>query len=221
MAGWSDIQDAVQQLYGDLPQAAGETPEALARAEGRLGVSLPSLLRRFYLRFGRFKSIAGTQDYLLAPDRLRIESGTLVFCVENQSVHWWGIRCPDLLQENPPVYRSEYLRFWQWDTDQLSDFLTLFVFRQAVLGGLPNSGTGTVRKAAVATAEKRWREVPLGRSRWDTRVFVADGQALYWVEEKEADGVFAATRRPEDLWTIARLLEVEWHYAETEDGGSV
>ena len=74
-------------------EADGLAEKEIKKAEGRLGVKLPSSLRDFYLTVADLCSI---HNVIFSPKDLDFEDGYLLFMDENQSVVTWGIKKKDL-----------------------------------------------------------------------------------------------------------------------------
>ncbi|MYS82959.1 hypothetical protein [Embleya scabrispora] len=91
---WEFIRAFAADRTEAIGAADGYDPAELDASAARLGVRLPTALRELYELLGRRGDLTSNHDVLLAPDRLYVEDGVLVFREENQGVAWWGVR-PD------------------------------------------------------------------------------------------------------------------------------
>src|SRR3712207_4710383 len=99
-------RDTVAALARPL-KASDRTPaDALSRAERRLGVRLPGALREYYRACGRFGPLNRAHDRLIAPEKLFVDSGKLVFLEENQWVVYWGVEAASERRGDPPVFQG-------------------------------------------------------------------------------------------------------------------
>ncbi|MEY2242383.1 SMI1/KNR4 family protein [Streptomyces sp. BF23-18] len=105
-AAWWFVRDFTHAWAEPLTVGDGFTEENLARAEERLGVSLPTALDEMYRLLGRRQDLTSNHDRLLHPDQLYIDarSETLVFREENQGACSWGVLLKDLDQTDPAVH---------------------------------------------------------------------------------------------------------------------
>lgn len=104
---WSRL-DAILRAW--FPAAAGQTAfdaADLHAAEARLRLQAPCALREWYERTAARTEVWSLQDRLLSPDQWYVESGVLVFVVENQGVVRWGIRVSDTATDDPAVMVSD------------------------------------------------------------------------------------------------------------------
>ncbi|MET7301280.1 SMI1/KNR4 family protein [Embleya sp. NPDC005575] len=97
---WEFIRALAADRAKAIGAADGYDPAELDASAARLGVRLPTALRELYDLLGRRDDLTSNHDVLLAPDKLYVEDGVLVFREENQGVAWWGVR-PD--GEDPAV----------------------------------------------------------------------------------------------------------------------
>ncbi len=100
---WSKQSPHIRSLFHPWQPGDGWDEATVAAAEARLGVRLPKTLRNFYLAWGRRADIIP----LLDPDELLVRADTLILCVENQAIFYWGVPCQALEEDNPPVVVTE------------------------------------------------------------------------------------------------------------------
>src|SRR5262245_37002738 len=100
---WSDKSAFIQSLFRPRTPADGYDEAEIVAAERALGVALPAILRNFYKSWGRHREMTQTIEVLLTLSELRIFSGGLLFCVENQGMGYWAIPIESLRDEDPLV----------------------------------------------------------------------------------------------------------------------
>ncbi|MBI5547367.1 MAG: SMI1/KNR4 family protein [Deltaproteobacteria bacterium] len=100
----------------------GDSEKAIARAESRLKVALPAVLREFY---GGTDLRSSQQLHLRPLKELEVENGRVIFSEEQQGCFSWSLRI-DQLRENDPAV-------WLYGNDgdcaegcRLSDWLNAF-----------------------------------------------------------------------------------------------
>ena len=146
------LERVCRQLLGDPKPSDGCTPADVRRAEASLGVSLPTPLRVYYLRYGENKVPANARDLLFAPEVLEVDDGHLVFWQENQAVYLAGVPLAALGQDDPPVFQrgTEEDAEWPPECRGLADFLLRTVCWQATWGMPSQARADRVRPAVFA-----------------------------------------------------------------------
>jgi hypothetical protein len=150
-----------------------------------------------------------------------LQSGALVFCVENQEVLYWGVRHASLDEDNPPVHFAfsedvgEDLA-WEMSHERLSDFLDALTYAHAFAGGAVHGGASheEADEQRVALLRRHWREVEIRSVRWGLvsnsgerrwPLYVRKGQAIDWLQDFSV-----AARTVEDVDWIDRTLVLTW-----------
>ncbi|WNV90599.1 hypothetical protein [Umezawaea sp. Da 62-37] len=100
---WTFIRDFAATWSVPLGPDDGDDEAELDAAEARLGLELPRAVREAYRLFGRRADLTRNQDRLLAPGKLFVDRGTLVFREENQGAAHWGLPLELLDHDDPPV----------------------------------------------------------------------------------------------------------------------
>lgn len=114
--------------------ALGFSDDEISAAEARLGVDLPEALRDYYSVAGKYYEMMDSDFDLLTLEELRIHSGYLVFCEENQGLAEWGIRLDELTSANPAVVgRATDDDQWFTESSKLSAFLINVGCWQAIM----------------------------------------------------------------------------------------
>jgi hypothetical protein len=101
---WRFLTGFVADWRAPLAPGDGFPAEELDAAEQRLGLRLPTALREAHMLLGRRGDLCRNQDPLLAPDKLFVYEGALVYQAENQGVAHWGILVADLEDDDPPAF---------------------------------------------------------------------------------------------------------------------
>ncbi|GGN85186.1 hypothetical protein GCM10010112_65350 [Actinoplanes lobatus] len=131
--GW-DFVRAMTAAFG-YPVVEGDGVDAalLQVGEDRIGFTLSAALREAYLLFGRRRDLTATQDSLVPPQSLRVDSdGVLVFRVEAQGCASWGVSGHVIHQDDPPVVLN-IGDGWVPYSDRLSLALVEMVMSEAML----------------------------------------------------------------------------------------
>ncbi len=100
---WSRNAAHIQSLFRPWKTGDGWDETSIKTAEQMLSVSFPSVLRGFYLSWGRRTDYTRSNDVLLDPKETFEHLGHLVFCIENQAVNFWGVPIHQLDERDPPV----------------------------------------------------------------------------------------------------------------------
>ncbi|PRY43855.1 hypothetical protein [Umezawaea tangerina] len=125
-AAWTFVREFAEAWSAPLTDTDGTGNDELDAAEARLGVKLPRAVREAYLLFGRRPDLTSNQDRLLAPEKLFVDHGMLVFREENQWVAHWGVPLEALDQDDPPV------TMWMSLADPAADPKTAWLDRFSV-----------------------------------------------------------------------------------------
>lgn len=122
---WQEMQ---KRLFPPLAKRDAIPESELARAEKRLGFTLPASLRAMYRLSGRRRDLHLAWDRLLAPNKLVFARGALLFFEENGNTCAWGVEKDALSQEDPPVVRAKNEPPFEWEKDH--DTLSGFFFTE-------------------------------------------------------------------------------------------
>lgn len=102
------------------------------------GIHLPDALRDYYLVAGNEQHFNQSFNRLIAPAKLELEAGRIVFMEENQDVVYWGV--PNQSTDADPIVEqgvnveNEPLE-WHSEHARCADFLEVMVYWQASFGG--------------------------------------------------------------------------------------
>jgi hypothetical protein len=198
----------MEELFDAEAGASGYERAEIAEAEARIGRALPASLVENYVAFGR-RSFQRAHDRLMAPSRLRIQNGMLLFYEENQQVFHWGV--PIDAGDDPPVMQSVDDSGAEWvdDHDHLSQFLTTMLFHHrarmtpCAFGRAPPDALGTLSASAF---------VPAGCHR-PLATFHRIGGVAVEIDDFNEDGivyVLAGARDERELLAFQRAHAVSW-----------
>lgn len=150
---------------------------------GAVVPGVPAALAALYAVAAGRPEVLGTQNEILAPDKLRTDpdEGLLVFGAENQGNFWWMI---DPAEEDPVVWRVPPGGGGGpvAERERLSGFLVQFCLFEAILPGPALAGSPMVTPEQARQVTASLREVPLLPWSWPadpTRFFVAPDLVLY------------------------------------------
>lgn len=215
---WSAYRALVGRILRPLGKSSGFSEKSVAEAEWRLALSLPSLLREFYLIAGKRKDINGVHNRLLNPEDLYTDDNVLVFYEENQAACVWGIDVRSFNDEDPAVLREDGVSGSKWepDFDTLPDFFIAMLLIQAVNGGMRHSGIGRALDMDPSHLGSEWDVLKLG-GRWNNTVFVRDGQVLYIFGTEPAPEVFGGAQTKRKFLALEKAFAVSWDYCTLDD----
>jgi hypothetical protein len=98
----------------------------LARAEKRLGMTLPAAIRDYYLVAGA--AIENREhNRLFTPEELLVEDGRLLFMEENQAVVHWGVPLRSKRRADPEVWQRVNGDQAEWYSEQMA--FSLFIVK--------------------------------------------------------------------------------------------
>jgi len=216
---WARYESTAAMLLPPLEPDDGDTEASLVDVERALGISLPWLLRTFYIHTANRKDINQSMNRIVPPNRLTVDDGSLCFYEENQAVCYWGIAVDDLALDDPPVHRGtpqwrgNKVEKWDWfvENSRLSDFLMMMLIWQCSWGGMAYYANTTVDGA---WANRMYEDV----TGWDRlvdpgasglRALWRDGQLLTFGGRGDIK-LNACGKTREDLDAIALYFGVEW-----------
>ncbi|WFE94876.1 hypothetical protein [Micromonospora sp. WMMD987] len=102
--GWEFVRALTAAFGRPVVEGDGVDPALLAVGEERIGFALPAALHEAYLLFGGRRDLTASQDTLVEPQNLDVDSDdVLVFRVEAQGCASWGVPVRAIGQDDPPV----------------------------------------------------------------------------------------------------------------------
>jgi hypothetical protein len=100
------LKSTFETLVRPLTPEDGQSETSTSKAEARLGLRLPAVLREYYLLAGRFDRFDRAHNQLRRPEEWSIDGGKLAFLEENQCVVYWGVEV-GTSPDDPPVYQGQ------------------------------------------------------------------------------------------------------------------
>ncbi len=207
-------------------------PESQVKAnEQNLGVGIPKVLRAYYLQLGKHP-INEQQDFLLLPDeqlvynKLKSDEDCLIFYVENQSCHHWGIKKEDVDKDNPPVYRQENDKDaeWELDTDNLQDFLWAMALWQSHFTFKNCAWVIDVLNSDIAEALQNYQKEKVHFDRWNVEFYRNNPNDLITVhrinKDYQADAyshLYAMSNDSTNFQNILAHFNIDWDEITTEE----
>lgn len=155
---------AARNLLDFDPNDARASAASVVRAEPRLGVRMPQALRDYYLALGNLSELNQAHNHLLAPADWYLESGELVFLVENQAVVFWGVAATDTRGADAAVFQGVNSATapveWLPECDSCSEFLLVMLHWQVAMVGLEFCGAAQADGPALAAhLQASWERV--------------------------------------------------------------
>lgn len=191
------------------PEDAIPETEILA-AENRLGVRLPKSLADFHRVAGGADDYNAIHNRLLPPADIALESGKLVFIVENQGVVLWGTDAGAEPAKDPPAHQATNADplIWEPVNDRCSAFLLVMLHWAATFAGaMPRARTATVDERLRQTLDRAWSFVGEVNG---LRAYNQPGKAICFVRWDDGWRIFAGSTNEGDMEAIAVDLGATW-----------
>jgi hypothetical protein len=214
--------ELIRKLYS-LPadQKFGFDEKLLKQTEERLGVTLPAVLKSYYLFLGKNEAVNESFNQLLSPDKIDfVDDAYLIFFEENQSVVLWGIKKSDLSLENPKVYATYDQERVEWflDSETVENFLLSMALWNGVLGGLKHTALIDAQDKLslniIEAVEQGWKELT-GLTNQMLRFFTNDySEVLIFTtdHDKSVNGLYFGTNDQKKYHETIEKLNLEWDY---------
>ncbi len=234
---WSAQSPHIRSLYHPWQPGDGWDEATIQAAETRLGLRLPTPLRRFYLAYGRRRDLTQANHLMLDPDKLVVRADTLIFCVENQAILYWGVQREALEEDDPPIVVTESGPFgWKVDSElnwkpshtHVSGFLDDLTYSHAFGSSVHGAATGfdvpLLSEHHIAWLEENWSKATVGPlfygviaqdsdidSTWPP-LYVRDGQAFcqFYGYSGLGPKCCLASREAEALDEIRHRFQITW-----------
>ena len=212
----------IQSLFRSWNDGDGWDESSVNAAEALLQVTFPSILRNFYLSWGKRSDYASSCENLLNPKQCFIHFGHLIYCIENQAVLLWGIPLDTLNQDDPPVYytyNNENNAEWKLSHKHLTIFLDALYYSHAFAGGAVHGGYCHIAPDKAPASEfhmrQHYQKVQLESVHWGLipspnlpqwTLFVGEGIAI----DVSSTDLWAASNTEKALHDLALLLDLKW-----------
>ena len=172
------LEDLVTTVFGPILPRHAIAEQTITRAEKRLHLRLPAILRQYYKLAGAHHQVSQGLNFVLRPSGLRIHNGGLIFLDDNQGVTFSAILLADVGQDDPPVKQGNPDEDrWYSESLHLSDFLLAHTCWQAC-GCLPAGAHVKFTRASCARVQSELPWIGVGINRGHhTLGFWGDGVA--------------------------------------------
>ena len=209
MHGFAErLASVLELLVCPLTAADGESEASILKAEVRLGVRLPAVLREYYLLAGRLDRFNRAHNRLLRPEEWTVDVGKLVFLEENQCVVFWGVEAVTSPIDDPSVYHGQKVRGrptdWYLEHESCSEFLLVMLHLQAVWGGYEFLGGTEVASEALEKFLSGW--TPVGSVN-EMLAFNRIGKVACVIQGKGSSQLYVGGRTEQHFETIKDELE--------------
>jgi hypothetical protein len=208
------LRELVYYWHGPIGPDDGLPQEVLRE------LRIPEALRWWYGWAGRRTNILSGQNYLLDPDRLKLDPGgdVLVFYGENQWVYEWAT-LPE--GDDPPVfgrYRSDDP--WEPEEITLSEHLILACLMEGLMHAPYGASAAWLESERLAEIARTIPPIAINPWRWlgPARFYARGGAFMMSMPNGAANGadgfsvwLGAKTRQP--LQFLKPLLDESWEYA--------
>ena len=203
----------IRELYDISDNSFGLSESEILDCELRLSITLPNILREYYLQLGDNKKLNQTQNFLLLPNKIYFDqSDHLIFYRENQGNSIWGIKREELNIENPQVYISYDNNNWTFE-NRLLDFLTAMAYLQSIFAFQFNANVVDISKEAESFVRDNWNKVNIKIEIWSAEFFQnTKNEVLALIKSDNQTDLFVATKTITDFETIDKQLKIDWDY---------
>ena len=218
---WSYYCRLVAKLLRPIEPGDGCSEQEIAEAEQRLGISLPQVLREYYLLGGQRADINQSFERLIPLSALYIKEDVLVFFEENQGVCLWGAvaMADGTSHDDPPALRADDVEdeefVWEEHQGSLSSFFVEMLFIQCTNGAMEYTAVGDADRAKLISPEANWEQIDTGGES-ELQWLMRDGQLVFCGSRSDlADSslrlsVFAGARTQDDLEATEQSINATW-----------
>ncbi len=207
------IKQVAEDLLGRaLTENDGMSAVEIEQTEMSLELTLPKILRDFYLLVGNVEMFISSFECFIKPT---LEGDKLVFLEENQSVCYWATDA--LNTENETVYVCNDLATdsleWYHEEVTLNEFLRILMYYQCAQGGYEY--VSAVYECNFDSREKYVKFLADAIKGYE-KVVEHNGLVIYWSPRKllwhftdenknMADTIFASTLTEEDMQELGQF----------------
>ncbi len=210
---------AIKELFNINDDLFGFSEIEIEKAEQRLHINFPKLLKEYYKALGNHHQLNQAQDRLLSMECVDIDDQAfLVFYAENLYTTIWGIHTKDINNSDPKVYRKVGDNAWELDAEHLSTFLNGMAFIQAAFTLEYNAGVCGLEKNYNQFINKHYKVVKEVCSLWDVTFYQNQSSELIavFINEDMID-VFVAAKNKSDFESITGKFDFIWDYHSVRD----
>ncbi|NBB31854.1 hypothetical protein [Cellulophaga sp. BC115SP] len=210
--------EKIRELYDISDNSFGLSEHEILDCEIRLSITLPSILKEYYLQLGNNSQLNQTQYFLLLPNKIYFDKGDhLIFYSENQGNAIWGIKREELNFENPQVYITYNNDNWTSE-GKLLDFLTAMAYLQSIFAFQFNANAVDISKDIENIVRDNWERVALKIELWAVEFFQNTmGEVIALINSDNQTDLFVATKTIIDFEKINKRLKVNWDYNSSDE----
>lgn len=205
--------EKIRELYDIFDNSFGLSEHEILDCEIRLSITLPSILKEYYLQLGNNSQLNQTQYFLLLPNKIYFDKGDhLIFYSENQGNAIWGIKREELNFENPQVYITYDNDNWTSE-GKLLDFLNAMAYLQSIFAFQFNANAMGISKDIENIVRDNWEKIALKIELWGVEFFQNTmGEVIALINSDNQTDLFVATKVIIDFEKINKRLKVNWDY---------
>ena len=215
---WKRYTNLVASLLPPVGKSSGYSEAAVTKADRRLGVRLPTLLKEFYLQVGKRGDINADFHRLVLPEDLYVDDeGVLVFYDENQEACHWGVKASHANDYDPPVVRWIHGNgaSWTHEFNRLSDFILDMLFLQAS-NTMRYSGVGNMPASSVKALGEGWQTREAAGT-WTSRAIYREGELIYILGGDDPLDIFAGAKTKRQFLALEKALKISFDYCTLDD----
>ena len=225
-----NIFEKINLLY-NLTGNYGYSENEIIKAENKLEIKIPQILREYYLKLGKNKNLNKSFNRLLSINNEEIgftdDKNYFVFYEENQCAAYWAINTKDMEKNNPKVFRNydpnNCVDEWLLDSETIEGFLLSMAYWNGVMGGLKfnanYSNETVIKNSIIGNIEKNWKEIQ-GITNQQLRFFSNNDNEIIVLTtdlEKNVNGIFIGTNNKKVFIEILEKINIEWDYRSDKD----
>ncbi len=206
------LQQLVAYWHEPIGPEDGFSEQVLER------LSMPHPLRCWYRWAGRRSDIMSGQNFLLAPDQLRIKDGLLEFYAENQYCYQWGTHIGG---DDPPVFgRSETTNPWEPEGIDLSEHLVLACLLEATMCHSPyGASVSWLEQSVLDKIIEHIPPISINPWKWggSARFYAKGGAFMYTMPNGEFKGkqgysIWIGSKTEQPLQFLKPYIDKGWEY---------
>jgi len=192
-----------------LKDGAAMTASTIDAASTRLGITVPTALRDFYLVAGRERRFNQVHNRFIAPKEWSIDRQRLVFLEENQAVVFWGVSLRTSANDDPSVSQgiNDEPIEWHLEHRRCSVFIAVMLHWQAVSGGMKHCKAAAPSATTRKKLDKNWAFVGEVNN---MRAYHRDGQVVCHCPDFGPWSLSAGASSKPNLDAISNDLELSW-----------
>jgi hypothetical protein len=208
----------IKELFEIGEDSVGFTENEISKAENRLGIKFPKILKRYYSELGKHQKLNHTQNDLINLENLKIdEFGILIIYMENQGVVIWGIDTKEEIIDNPKVLMN-YDQEWVIATNNLKSFLKSMAYFQALFASEFNANRGSISEKELKYVKNNFGRIGGGIAFWNGEFYQNKKTELIAIFSLDYQvNIVVTANNKEDFEILTDNFEMEWDYNSLAD----